>query len=80
MDDDTVDPAAFKPYPAVVKAISADAPQGATRAAEGAALDQLAGGGALRDASARAPRRATAAARPGGIEVIRGGRAETVAW
>ncbi|MFP6558702.1 Flp pilus assembly protein CpaB [Paraburkholderia sp. B3] len=77
-DDDTVDPSAFATSPGVIKVVSHDAPQGSTRAAEGVALDQLAGGSAPREAAAATHRNAPAAR--GGIEVIRGGRAETVAW
>lgn len=78
-DDDTVDPSAFAAPPGVIKVVSHDVPQGSTRAAEGVALDQLAGGSAPREPVAAATHRNAPAAR-GGIEVIRGGRAETVAW
>jgi pilus assembly protein CpaB len=78
-DDDTVDPSAFGAYPGVIKVVSHDAPEGSTRAAEGVALDQLAGGNAPHETVAAAAHRSAPAAR-GGIEVIRGGRAETVAW
>jgi pilus assembly protein CpaB len=83
-DEDTVDPSAFGANPGVIKVVSHDPPQGATRAAEGVALDQLAGGSAPREvapvnaATAGAHRNAPVAR--GGVEVIRGGRAETVAW
>ncbi|WP_322046900.1 Flp pilus assembly protein CpaB [Paraburkholderia sp. J67] len=80
-DDDQVDPAAFGPQPGVLKVVSKATPDGATRAAAGIALDQLAGGSAPKPVvvTQAAPRQAGAPAR-GGLEVIRGGRAETVAW
>jgi pilus assembly protein CpaB len=78
-DDDQVDPDAFGPQPGVLKVVSKTTLDGATRAAAGIALDQLAGGSAPKPAAQAAPHVAGAPAR-GGLEVIRGGRAETVAW
>jgi pilus assembly protein CpaB len=79
-DDDTVDPSAFGPLPGVIKVVSHDAPQASTRAAEGVALDQLAGGSAPHETVAAVSHRSAPAAHSSGLEVIRGGRAETVAW
>lgn len=78
-DDDQVDPDAFGPQPGVLKVVSKATPDGATRAAAGIALDQLAGGSAPKQVVQAAPHQVSAPAR-GGLEVIRGGRAETVAW
>jgi pilus assembly protein CpaB len=78
-DDDQVDPEAFGPQPGVLKVVSKATPEGATRAAAGIALDQLAGGSAPKPVVQAAPHAVSAPAR-GGLEVIRGGRAETVAW
>lgn len=78
-DDDQVDPDAFGPQPGVLKVVSKATPDGATRAAAGIALDQLAGGSAPKPVVQGAPHQAHTTAR-GGLEVIRGGRAETLAW
>lgn len=74
-DDDQIDPSVFGPSSGVLKVVSRSTPRGATLAAQGVALDQLAGGSVKREPDA--PRRSRAGS---SIEVIRGGRPETVVW
>jgi len=77
-DDDVVGPSALAPWPGVIKVAAQDTSQSA-RAAEGVALDQLAGGSAPHPAQRQTVVH-RAAVSGGALEVIRGGRVQTVAW
>jgi len=79
-DDDTLDASQLTPATGVIRVAAHDASQPSARAAEGVALDQLAGNSTARPPGTPIAHRA-APRKPGNdLEVIRGGRVQTVAW